>query len=128
MAPCRVKDTVAAHSCSGRVKVCHINNNRNFLGRLPVVVGVCGKIASLDCPDVSSQFDCIKPTILNLPSALKQVECEHRERMPLCGFCKPKDIKAPVVLCVLQGTDTYVSNLHAMFGAVQYSANSSINE
>ena len=68
---------------------------------IPVVVGVVGLVAALNLLKEVAQLELIQLEVANQASPLVQVECQHGQRRSRGGVRKSKDVKLPIVLCIL---------------------------
>ena len=71
-------------------------------GCKPVVIGVCWIIARFYFLQEADELGLIHLQQLHHAALLHEVECQHGQSSPRGGLGKPKDVKLPVVLCILQ--------------------------
>ena len=74
----------------------------------PVVVRVLRVIPFLDHLHKVGQLCAVKK-LVDRCELLHEVEAEHRQSVALSLLCKPKDVKVPVGLCILQMHTQYIS-------------------
>ena len=67
----------------------------------PVVVRVGRTIAALNLTEAGGHLGCIQAKLLQQACDLDEMESQHGQAVALGGVCKPKDVKLPIVLCIL---------------------------
>lgn len=65
------------------------------------MIRVCHVIAALNLPEEVEELERTELEMLNHSSDLEKVEAEERQGVPRCGVSKRKNVKVPVVLCIL---------------------------
>ena len=73
-----------------------------------VVIGVARLVASLHPLQVAAQLGFIMVPLLNHASLLEVVEGEKGQSDPWGGFSKAKDVKLPVIVCLLRTNDVFL--------------------
>ena len=66
------------------------------------MIGVVNLVAALDLLKEVAQLELIQLEVADQARPLVQVERQHGQSGPRGGISKSKDVKLPVVLCILQ--------------------------